>query len=175
MDMSSESKVPIFCGPIIHRNDQTPSGVYFDVTILPNGLNNGEQLESLHFDNFYCSSLSLSQANGPSDQLGSSSFCTLYNYRMMADPGTETGAQDHFAIRVSDIGPDFHPSKPLRFTLFQPSPTWKSFDLRNITFLKKASSTTGASEWTDVNESCNIVDIMRADFKAVAGLRSMIK
>lgn len=181
--------IPIFCGPIIRRDTSRPCSVYFDVTILP-GADGSEplELESLQFDNYFTSSISLSQLNTPTSSTGKGSspgkeqqppspekegngsfYSILDNRRLMSDPTLETGAQSSFTVHVSEFNEHYVSGKVIRFHLFQPASIWKTYELKHITAFAKPIIISNKSITSDLggDEFRNIHDQMRSDFKTI--------
>ena len=169
-----DMNLPIFCGPIIKRDSSKPCSLYFDLTLLPSPSQDVPRLKMIRFDNYFTSSLSISQPtassssssspknnnnnnNTDTDSYDYGDYVTILENRiLMKDPASETGAQGTFTIDVSEFNNKYEPTRMnvLRFTLFQPSTIWKSFDIRNIRALgEPLNANTIATSHNNINIS----------------------
>lgn len=84
-------------------------------------------LDTIVFQNYYVSSLSVSQPLGNTDAYN----VILEGKCLMDNAYTEAGAQSWHSIHVSEFQ-SYDKSKPLRFTLIQPCSTWNTIELLNF-------------------------------------------
>jgi len=56
----------------------------------------------------------------------------LENRKLMPSPYYENGSQDWITINMSEFNGKYIVGKPLRITLFQPSPVWINYEIRHI-------------------------------------------
>ena len=171
--------LPIFCGPIIKRDSSKACSLYFDLTLLPSPSHEIPKLKMIRFDNYFTSSLSISQPVAPPSSSSSSNInndnnnkngsnhtgsydygdhvTILENRTLMKDPASETEALSTFTIDVSEFNDKYEPKRMnvLRFTLFQPSTMWKTFDLRNIRALGEPLNAISASQKNDIDDTYN--------------------
>lgn len=120
--------VQIFCSPTIVRKDNAkPMCSYFDVSFLDPGSLIGSPLHALVFDNFYVSSISCAQQISDGTE-----FIILDRKLLMPSNASAEGSQQTFHILTSEFNSRYQEALPIRIYLFQPSPQWTSFDLKNV-------------------------------------------
>jgi hypothetical protein len=126
----------IYATPVIRRDSDHPSQCYLDVTFLANDSNNLAiaDIEAIIFKNYYTSSIKISTPvdGSGSSTAGSTFLPILEDKSIMASPYYENGSQDWITIYTSEFNDNYIPGKPLRFTLIQPCPTWKAYEIRYI-------------------------------------------
>lgn len=122
---------PIYATPIIKRSTDRPTQTYMDVNFMdkkPDGIAVTE-IDALVFKNFYTASITVSTLV---DKAGGTYVPVLENRTIMPSPYYENNSQIWVTIFVSEFNSNYVPGKPLRFTLIQPSPVWKDFDIRHV-------------------------------------------
>ncbi|XP_010221648.1 PREDICTED: nicolin-1 [Tinamus guttatus] len=87
------------------------------------------QLQEIVFRNFYTAFLSVrvQRAQGPRKWL-----TCVSDYRLMASPHTEEGAQDYFSLLRHQMLCDVDQVTAVRFILRQPSPVWLHFTIEEL-------------------------------------------
>lgn len=147
-----------------------PVPVRFDVNFVYNSAQTAG-LDSLSFQNYYVSSVIFSQEGGSSSSSSDSkSFITLLSKKLMPNAYTEDGSQTHFTIHVSELS-RYDKSKPLRFTLIQPSNLWQSFELRDMKAfgkmlsLKKDSSASDSGSSASASSDSGITELLLGDYR----------
>ena len=100
--------------------------VCFDITFQP--INSGSMdAEALVFQNYYASSLSISQLLGPNKYV-----TILDRFELMKNPHTEENSQRWFSISSELFNNNYFKFKPMRITLFQPSTLWQKYEIRHF-------------------------------------------
>ncbi|KAL9641543.1 hypothetical protein ABK040_013464 [Willaertia magna] len=98
------------------------------------------KLAFIVFRNYYCSHITIKH------QTKSGTFVTLLsNYKLMQNPNFENDSQDYHRINCATVfNKNFNKDllfTNLRFFYYQPSPNWKSFQLKNFVFYELIEQT----------------------------------
>lgn len=120
------------------ENNKT-SSIIFEVE-----LTSTQKIDFIKFQNFYVSSIRLEQIDSDEEEDSDEETNTvlLENYKLMKNPHYENKTQDWFIIPSSEFLHPINTSKRgLRFTLYQPSSIWKTFELRELEFYEKKNKT----------------------------------
>lgn len=128
---------PIYATPTIKKSTDRPTQTYLDVTFMdkkPDGIAVTE-IDALIFKNFYTASITISTLVDKADGIY---VPVLENRIIMPSPYYENNSQIWVTICVSEFNSNYVPGKPLRFTLIQPSPVWKDYDIRHMCAVGKA-------------------------------------
>jgi hypothetical protein len=148
--METHVPVPIFCSPTVARNDHTkPMSSYFDISFLEPASLALRPLHAIVFRNQYVSSISCSQ----------SELVVLDKKVLMPHPTCVNSAQQLFVLYVSEFNSRFREGLAIRVHLYQPSPQWSSFDLKNV----KAYSINNAKMVQD--QGTNVKVSLSLDYK----------
>lgn len=127
--MESEyAPIQLFCSPTMARKDNTkPMCSYFDISFLDPAALLVRPLHALVFENHYVSSLSCAQQVSDGTE-----FVVLDRKLLMPSISSAEGAQQTFHVQTAEFNSRYQPGLPIRVYLFQPSPHWTSFDLRDV-------------------------------------------
>jgi len=122
---------PIYATPIIKRNTDRPTETYLDVTFMDKKSDGiaVTEIDAIIFKNFYTASLTISTLV---DKAGGTYVPVLENRTIMPSPYFENNSQSWVTIFISEFNSNYSPGKPLRFTLIQPSPVWKDFEICHV-------------------------------------------
>ena len=120
--------ISLFATPTIRRDLDRPSSCYVDVKILDQS--KAGEIEAIVFQNYYTASITISMAI--SDSVTSSYVNVLENRKLMQSPYYENGSQDWVTINMSEFNDNYIVGKPLRIMLFQPSPSWINYEIKQI-------------------------------------------
>ncbi len=173
-DSSDFSEVPLAKSSISRKETGKPCQISIDLAFANNS---GNDFDTLLFQNYYTSSITIIQ------QVSSGFVNILENYCLMNDPYCENKSQDWFAINISEFNGSFVRGKPMRIIMFQPASQWHKFELRNIKLLYKVpgmgsptknpqTSTTATTNNTsnsnnNKNTPQSIFDMMSLDLKII--------
>ena len=155
-DQSADHIVlPCRCdAPLKARSDE-PCPVHQDVTFEAESVikaaGGAPRLDTIQFRNHYVASISISQRQARPE--GLVWVAVLRERRLMRDAHCEDDAQSSITLETSDFT-NFDPSLcgvsagddeglpvgSLRFRLRQPSPTWKSYELKHLKCLMRRVS-----------------------------------
>lgn len=128
MAENNYSPIQIFCSPTLSRKDNTkPMCSYFDISFLDPSSLLTAPLHALVFNNYYVSSISCTQQISDGTE-----FVILDRKQLMPSPSSAEGSQQLYHILASDFNSRYQQVLPIRIYLFQPSPHWTSFDLKNV-------------------------------------------
>lgn len=153
-DPKEYSEIAVSKGSIMRKDAVRPSQVYIDI-----GFPNGEKFDTLLFQNFYTSSISITQ------QSSSGNSPILDNYVLMPNAFSESGAQLWFAIDSSSFSSEFIKGKPIRIVLFQPSAQWHKFEIRNIKALCKIAPSVSVAVDKGPTKVDSISELLWSDYK----------
>jgi len=172
--------ISVFCGPVIRRESTRPSSVYFDLTLLPDNdskASGSMQMHTVTFENYFTYSITVSQivdTAGSGSTSGSGTVDqyvnVLENRVLMRDPSSESDAHLTHVLSVQEFNEFYNPNKGLRFTLYQPSPMWASFELRNVqAFAKPVVANAGRTHAAAQERAANKTVEQQAidDFKII--------
>lgn len=154
--MSKE--ISISCQPLAKTGRQHYIDVRFDSP--------SENLDYLVFQNYYTSSLTISQ-----QVRGSEYSPILVDKILMPFPDCENGSQSLFSISIDEFS-SFSSGKSLRIYLFQPSPCWQHFEIRTLKAFKKTSEKHStnigmSSPSSKILDHSNICSLICADLKTL--------
>jgi hypothetical protein len=157
MNASTLVEVPISITPVIKSTRGSKIPLYVDISF-------GKEVASLdfaclRFDNYYVSSVGLMAQVG---NVSGGYFTVLENKVLMPKADCEYGAQCGFSIRVEELNLNkivndnsssagstcglLRGLKSFRLYVYQPSPQWDAFELRNIkAFAQRANSAATAT------------------------------
>ena len=123
MENSQCEPIPATISSVI-REGTMPCPSYISITPQRN-----EKLDYIIFQNFYVSSLSISQQNREGRWV-----VILSDFRLTNFPHFENDAENWYIISSSFFNDNFLQNyfKEVRIYLTQPSPNWKEFALKNI-------------------------------------------
>ena len=120
--------IQLFCSPTMTRKDNTkPMCSYFDVSFLDPVALLDQPLHALVFENHYVSSISCAQQVSDGTE-----FVILDRKLLMPSISSAEGAQQTFHVLTSEFNSRYQEGLPIRLYLFQPSPHWTSFDLKDV-------------------------------------------
>ena len=154
-DNDQQIQLPCRCdAPLKARSDE-PSPVHQDVTFEAESVikaaGGAPRLDSIQFRNHYVASISIQQRQARPD--GLVWVAVLRERHLMRDAHCEDDAQSSITLETSDFtnfdpglcgvsaGDDEGlPVGSLRFRLRQPSPTWKSYELKHLKCLMRRVS-----------------------------------
>ena len=153
----NEQNIPLPCrcdAPLKARSDE-PCPVYQDITFdaeaVIKAAGGAPRLDSIQFRNHYVASITISQRQARPE--GLVWVAVLRERRLMRDAHCEDDAQSSITLETSDFtnfdsslcgvaaGDDEGlPVGSLRFRLRQPSPTWRSYELKHLKCLMRRVS-----------------------------------
>lgn len=124
------------------------------------------ELDTIVFQNYYVSSLTISQPVTPTSEFH---HPILENKTLMRNPYTEDGAESWYSIHASEFD-SYDKNRPLRFTLIQPCSTWNRVELQNFKAYGKSLSsqkkeTERSTEFLVCGVPDSISEIVIGDFK----------
>ena len=156
------SDIPILQGSVVRKKANRSKSVYIDVAFQ--NPNDARIVDAIVFQNYYCSSLSLSQQNSLQE------YVTVVEcFSMMEDARSEANSQSWFTIPSSLFNSNFVSGRPLRFTLYQPDTTWQKFEIQNMRVVTKVSQHVSSQPIAENRQSCaltsnNLLDIISNDW-----------
>mmetsp|Transcript_22407 Transcript_22407/g.31363 ORF Transcript_22407/g.31363 Transcript_22407/m.31363 type:complete len:236 (+) Transcript_22407:69-776(+) len=121
-------EVPFTVHPQVVREEKRPSVIYQQVSFTE-----PIQLSFISFRNYYCGEITIKRL--VAGKGGENMWQTmLHRYKLMEKPHHEDDSQSRHIIKVSKFNSNYdgEPIKDLRFYLYQSSPTWRSFGLRQL-------------------------------------------
>mmetsp|Transcript_8835 Transcript_8835/g.16241 ORF Transcript_8835/g.16241 Transcript_8835/m.16241 type:complete len:184 (+) Transcript_8835:149-700(+) len=123
--------------PQVVKDEKRPSVIYQQITFK-----DPIQLAFICFRNYYCGYITIKRQTSSSD--GKKVWQTiLHRHQLMKDPHFEDDAQARHTICMKQMNSKYVSGeriKDLRFYLYQPSPSWRSFGLRQLTCYTKIST-----------------------------------
>jgi hypothetical protein len=147
---SSDECVPIrmTVGPVVKTKEKGPTKCYHEVLFRDL---QGRRIKKIQFRNFYCASLVIKQQQMCGDKLRWRTI--LEEKKLMADPHYEDDAQAWHSILESEFTAAYDPdgTKPFRFYLFQPSPHWRRYELRELACYALQTTPQNAPSPTQLN------------------------
>jgi len=126
---------PIYATPIIKRNTDRPTQSYLDITFMDKKSEGiaVTEIDAIIFKNFYTASVTISTLVDKDKAGGTGTYVPVLEDRaIMPSPYFENDSQIWVTIFISEFNSNYSPGKPLRFTLIQPSPVWKDFEIRHV-------------------------------------------
>jgi hypothetical protein len=162
-DVASKSKYVYVDIHFILNNNNNSTNSYNNNKIN-NSINDDNELDCIVFQNFYTSYISISQFkstnlsilnyngnNNNNNNNNNGTYITiLEHYQLMKDSYSEQLSQSYFSINCKEFNNLYEKNLkyPLRITLFQPSPIWKSYEIQNIKLLCKVKHSNPSSSLT---------------------------
>jgi hypothetical protein len=87
------------------------------------------------FQNYYSSSVSIAQ------QVAVDEFVTILDsYQLMSDAHSESEAQNWHEIDCKLFNGNYSPGATMRFTMYQPDPSWLKYEIQNIKVISRSQS-----------------------------------
>jgi hypothetical protein len=124
MSKTRDGDVPLLKGSIVRKRVGRVKSVYLDIS-FPDST--GPTLSVLSFQNYYCSSVSISQ------HLSADEFVpVLEHYSLMRDAHCESEAQRWHLIPCSAFNTNYVPWRTLRIFFYQPDAMWQKYELLHI-------------------------------------------
>lgn len=127
------TEIPILKSQVVRKDNKKPAQVFMDITFQVNSTNSTANLDSLHFQNYYSSSLTISQLNPTTKE----HEVILEKYKLMEDAFSEEDSQAWFSVSAKLFNSNYVKFRPLRITLFQPASIWEQFDLKHVKALSR--------------------------------------
>lgn len=138
MATNEYTDIPILQGSVVRKKSGRSKSVHIDAAFQ--NPNDARNVDAIVFQNYYCSSLSLSQQNSLQE------YVTIVDcFVMMEDARSEEYSQSWFTIPSSLFNGNFVAGRPLRFTLHQPDTTWQKFEIQNIRVVTKVEPPNSAN------------------------------
>jgi len=162
MAANDYSDIPILQGSVVRKKANRSKSVCIDVAFQ--NPNDARTVEAIVFQNYYCSSLSLSQQNSLQEYI-----TVVDSFVMMEDARSEANSQAWFTIPSSLFNSNFVSGRSLRFTLYQPDTTWQKFEIQNIKVVTKTNQSVISLRASENNKKCalasnNLLDVISNDW-----------
>jgi hypothetical protein len=128
---SEDSEIPILRGAVVRKKINRIKSVFVDIsfpdiTTLP---------DVIVFQNYYSSSMTIAQ------QVAVDEFVTILDhYQLMNDAHSESEAQNWHEIDCKLFNGNYKPGATMRFTLYQPDPSWLKYEIQNIKAVSRFQS-----------------------------------
>jgi hypothetical protein len=127
-DGGEYAPVQLSCSPTVARKDCTkPCCSYLDISFLDPAALLARPLHALVFENSYVSSISCAQQVSDGTE-----FVILDRQLLMPSVSSCVGAQQVHTVLASAFNSRYRGGLPIRVYLFQPSPHWTAFDLKDV-------------------------------------------
>lgn len=157
--------IAILKGPVIRKKLNKTKIVYVDVNFQNASADDANKMEFLILQNYYCSSITISQQTS-----GSEYIPILENYVLMGDAHTERDSQSWFTVSVTQFNSHYVYGRNLRLSMFQPDSTWQKFEIQNIRAVCKAGKAITQSKPVENANGLNynLFSIISSDWEALS-------
>ena len=155
--MRRSIEVPLLKGSVVRKKANRAKTVCIDVSFPDMS---GPAPDAIIFQNFYTSYLTVSQ------QVRADEFVViLESYQLMKDAHCVAEAQNWHELSCSKFNSSYEPFQTLRFSLFQPDPTWQKFEICQIRAVstKHLVATSPSAAAVEFNGS-NVFAVISADW-----------
>lgn len=149
-------------GNIVRIDVNKSKHVYIDIQFTQ--VNNEIEFNHIIFQNYYSSSLTVSQLNSNMEYI-----VILDNYKLMKDAYSEQDSQRWFTINSNEFNTLYEKHKSIRITLFQPCTYWESFELCNIKIYgKNCKNNHIPDDLTDNITKYNLLQLIDYDYNIIS-------
>jgi hypothetical protein len=126
-----DTEIPILRGTVVRKKINRIKSVFVDIS-FPDVTTSPDFIV---FQNYYSSSVSIAQ------QVAADEFVTILDsYQLMNDAHSESEAQNWHEIDCKLFNGNYSPGATMRFTMYQPDPSWLKYEIQNIKVISRFQS-----------------------------------